>query len=674
LKKSPAQATSYTKNASLLCSWNKIYYFGQEHVNDLNQYTMIPRLLICVALVFIIISSVAQNSKQPSRSFNSIYDSLIINDSDIPVSEYQDTLPVRDSLVYDPWRSYDSKNLKQILDGAKYTDREKINFIKAAINNTSKDIFRSTIETEIIEFWHKNAQAQLLMLNYFMKLACDQSDDPKIHFRYFDFVTINTLPGAAEMIEEYIKSRPFLKIKYPDEIKLVYRVIRAGSEKNALDLLQLLVAEYTGDKGPRYSWGQRNDDSNVFDLLCFSNNKTIRTEAIQLLWTCLDKEINDDLFDLGSYLDEKRAAQCLEKRFQYYTTLDLGKIEPADLNKANYSLREPLRVSPYFRFMRFYSWRLGNTMGKQLLAEFMNRIPYWDFYKGSQKFIYQTDIIEEAFKDSSITEKERRQMLFDLKIGSFNLDDLIKRDLSSHGSFRQYTRMMVRYLKMVQEAYPDGNIGEDDSTRLYLRDIKKPVTSEQTYPKYYVNMAAAVSDLKQLGLAKLKLQPDLPGYWTFKWTLAPFNHFISPFLWETGLVSHFDPPYRSKPVSNKELFNLYFEPLLAKKGITDIDVQEITASTPDKNLKKVFVRSKDGIYVREYVAAEYGRDQVHKLAKMINLLLMKKNIKERLIEIEQTQFTVDYGVFEPEKLKVFLNRYSDNSYELDKVSMLMEIK
>jgi hypothetical protein len=657
-------------NTSLLCSWNKIYYLGQEHVNDPNQYTMIHRLLICVAFASLTIPSVGQNSQQPSsRSFNSIYDSLIINDSYIPVSDYPYALPARDSLVYDPGESYDYKSLKQLLDGATYTDREKINFIMAAISDSSNDIFR-TIEATVIEFWHKNAQAQLLMLNYFMKLACDQSDDPKINFRYFDFVTINALPGTAEMIEEYIKSRPFLKVQYPGEIKLVQRLIHAGSEKSALDLLQLLVTEYTGNKGLECSWGQRNEDSNVFDLLCFSTNNIIRAQAIQLLWTCLDKEIDADLFYLGLYLDEKRASQCLQKRFQYYTTCDLGKIEPADLKKATHPLREPPFISSYFRFMRYYSLWLGKAMGKQLWTEFMNRMPYWDYYKGSQKFIYQAIILMEVFKDSSITERERRQMLFDIKIGSLNVEELRRSNISCNPDYSAYNNLMRLYLELVRQAYPEGNIGEDDSARLYLRDIKKPKISWQPYPENYGNMADAVSELKQLGL--VKLQPDLPGYWTFKWTLPPYRSFISPLLWETGLVNHFDPPYRSSPVSNKELFNLYFEPLLAKKGITDIDVQEITASTPNKDLNKIFVRSKDGVYVREYVAAEYGRTQVHKLAKMINLLLLKKNIKERLIEIEGSDYTVDYGVFEPEKIKVFLNKYKIISYELDKVSKLMD--
>lgn len=246
---------------------------------------MIRRLLLCMAFAALTLSSVGQKSPQPAvRSFNSIYDSLIINDSYWPVAEYPHALPARDSLVYDPRRSYENKDLKALLDGAKYTGNEKINFIKAAISDKNKDIFRA-IETAVIECWHTNAQAQLLMLHYFIKSGCERSDDPKIHFRYFDFVTINALPGAAEMVDAYIQNRRSVKIPYPDEVKLVYRLIRTDKERRALDLLQVLVAEYPGDKGPDYNWGDRREDANVFDLLCFSNNKAIRTEARQLLWS-----------------------------------------------------------------------------------------------------------------------------------------------------------------------------------------------------------------------------------------------------------------------------------------------------------------------------------------------------------------------------------------------------
>lgn len=122
----------------------------------------------------------------------------------------------------------------------------------------------------------------------------------------------------------------------------------------------------------------------------------------------------------------------------------------------------------------------------------------------------------------------------------------------------------------------------------------------------------------------------------------------------------------------KEIFSLYVEPLLAKKGITDIDVQIETDKIPNKYSHKIFVRSKEGTYLKEYSKAEYDdRARVYTLANMINLLLMKKNIKERLVKIDDSGSDT-YGLFEPEKLKLFLDKYSMNSYELNKAARLMK--
>ena len=76
------------------------------------------------------------------------------------------------------------------------------------------------------------------------------------------------------------------------------------------------------------------------------------------------------------------------------------------------------------------------------------------------------------------------------------------------------------------------------------------------------------------------------------------------------------------------------------------------------------------MYISEYVADESGQAQVHRLAKMINLLLMKKNIKE-LVKIDRSEYSIDYGVFEPEKLKVFLGKNSVHCIELDNVAGFM---
>lgn len=110
-----------------------------------------------------------------------------------------------------------------------------------------------------------------------------------------------------------------------------------------------------------------------------------------------------------------------------------------------------------------------------------------------------------------------------------------------------------------------------------------------------------------------------------------------------------------------------------QKRVSQILMCRQIANRPYKNPNKIFVRSKEGIYVKEYSKVEYDeRVQVRTVAQMINLLLMKKNIKERLIEIGGIGNIGTYGLFEPEKLKLFFDKYSVDNYELDKVSRLMK--
>ncbi|THU31096.1 hypothetical protein FAM09_28855 [Niastella caeni] len=63
-----------------------------------------------------------------------------------------------------------------MLDDPTYTDQAKVQFIKDALSDTTKDIFNS-IEDEPIKFWLKNSEAKQLIENYFSKLQCELSDD-----------------------------------------------------------------------------------------------------------------------------------------------------------------------------------------------------------------------------------------------------------------------------------------------------------------------------------------------------------------------------------------------------------------------------------------------------------------------------------------------------------------
>ena len=553
---------------------------------------MIRRISIFAALLFVAKFSVAQNSQQPSpRSFNSIFDSLIINDNFfIPVSEYKDSLihdviPVRDSLVYNPDHFY-MDHLQPIFDSPNYTDKEKIEFIKRALLDTQRRSLL-TVETEVIEFWKKNDEARLLMDNYFKEQHCESKTDPAEHYRHFKFIIKNDLPGSIELIEEYINNRPSLKIKYQYENELAYRLIKAGKERCALEFMQLVVADYIADENGYLDKGWRDEDTNVFDLLCFSNNGVIRNEARALLWSCLYRVVSEglphtDLFELAWYLNEKDANDYLQKRFQYWKTLNLDKPGQFFTSCSGAPLGGPRTTMSYFYFMRAYSPWLIKTIGDDFWAELETRKTYIDHYWGN------------------------------------------------------------RYLSQIREE-----------------------NAKFTKQKH-LDIHELVADLKQFEPGISTQKQDLIENSDFKYSLPQYAPDFFSVLRQTGLTYQF--PYYANSYSS--LFSTPFKAFLAKKGITDIDAQESVTPNNGRYLHQVIIRSNETAYMKESFTQEiYTNFQPAALAKMVNLLLMKKKIKERLILINGNG-SVEYGLFEPEKLKLLLNKYNIHCYDLDKVTKL----
>lgn len=553
---------------------------------------MIRRIPIFAALLFIATFSVAQKSQQSSsRSFNSIFDSLIVSDNFfIPVSEFKDSLihdviPVRDSLVYNPDHFY-MDHLKPIFDSPNYTNKEKIDFIKRALLDTRQRALL-TVETEVIEFWKKNDEARLLMDNYFKEQHCESKTDPAEHYRYFRFIIKNDLPGSIELIEEYINKRPTLKIKYQYENELAYRLIKAGKERCALEFMQLLVAEYIPDENGYLDKGWRDEDTNVFDLLCFSSDSAIRIEARALLWSCIYRVLSDglphtDLFELAWYLNEKDANTLLQKRFQYLKTLDLGKLASFQTSCNGAPLGGPRVTMCYFYFMRAYSPWLIKTIGADFWAELDARKTYIDHYWGS------------------------------------------------------------RYLNRIKEE----NAKFTEQKHLNIHDL--------------------VADLKQFEPGMSTQKKELIEYYDFKYSLPQYAPDFFSVLRQTGLTYQF--PYNANSYSS--LFSTPFKAFLAKKEITDIDAQESVTPDNGRYLHQVVIRSNETAYTKEFFTQEiYTNFQPAALAKMVNLLLMKKKIKERLILINDNG-SVEYGLFEPEKLKLLLNKYNIHCYDLDKVTRL----
>jgi hypothetical protein len=351
--------------------------------------------------------------------------------------------------------------------------------------------------------------------------------------------------------------------------------------------MQLKVSEYITEENGYLDIGWRDEDANIFDLLCFSNNSAIREESRNLLWSCLDHVVSEwlphtDLFELAWYLNEKDANNYLQKRFQFFTTLDLGKLQQFYTSCSGAPLGAPRNTLAYFWFMRKYSPWLIKTIGDQFWAELDARKTFIDHYwKG-------------------------------------------------------------RYLNLIKQDNPN------------IIDRK------------YFDIHELVADLKQLEPDRSILNQGLIDYIDFKYSLPQYAaKFFSVFR-HTGLTYQF--PYNANNYSS--LFSTQFKAFLAKKGITDIDVKESITENNNRYFHQVVVHSNEAAYKKEFVTqGTTGSNQPAALVKMINLLLIKKKIKERLVLITDNGF-VEYGLFEPEKLKLLLNKYNMHCYDLDKVTKL----
>lgn len=634
------------------------------------------RFRLGVAFLLVVQFSVGQKSQppvfQPAPTFNSIFDQLIVNNSTVPVFEYKDSFPilVRDSLKYDLQKSHCGEE-KELLDNPYYTDQEKIRYLKNAYH--FKCDFCG-IEEKVIEFWKKNNEAKQVMDTLFSKAPCTSSNDPRDYYRYFNFITNNALPGSVEMMEEYIRNRPALKLKHGYEHELIYRLILAGKEKEALDFLKVLVTEYKEGKVKDLYYGDREFDTNVFDLLCFSNNSAIRSEALKLTWSYY--EASSELIELVWYLDKQNLIHYLQKKFQYYTTLDLGKIDSAgQQHKQDQKLPEtPDTIQAYMRFMfRNSSW-LGKVIGKQLWAEYNVRLPYWEFYTGEHIFFYQLDMLEGAFYDSTLTQAERRQMLLDLKRKDFKSIFKLP-DPSNHVRGRQYSRLMDQYLRLIKQVYPDGNIPPDDVTRLNLCELTKcttPITfPQEAKARNVFDIHELVADTKKYELGTVQLKPALPDYWCFKWSQEEFDDNFN-WVFQQTAFRQVEPNY-----DDKELFDKYFKFLLGQKGITDIVIKESYKKVANGYFHQVYTCSPEAACKKEFISngnGSYGAPLG--LVKMINLLLIKKGVKERLIEIRTDyrylQPRIEYGLLEPEKLYQFMSKYHRSCLDLKKVAAMLD--
>jgi hypothetical protein len=493
---------------------------------------MIYRIAASMALLLIVKASMSQHGPQtyPSgtsaNNFNEAFDKVITSDRTIPVVEYNGTLlrprrkPPGNVLVFDPEINSISESIRTRTNESRYPVQARIQFLKDVIAWKGEDALRN-IEDHPSDFIATNPEALQLIKDYFLK-------NPKEHYqtpqnRWLEFQVVNSMPGYIDVIEEYINRRDTLKAVFSGEGMLAYRLIIASREKKAFELMQIHTADWLAGKIKYLYHGDRENNANIFDLFCFSQNNEIRTEARKLLWQCLERDWNEDLHVLALYLDENRAVELKDKQ-------------------------------------------------------------------------------------------------------------------------------PVKKKRSVQAAY-----GTD---------------------KRIFNGPQVVTDLKQFGLGNFPPVPDLPDYWQFAVWRKGYDDNMQKIFTKSKFVRRPSLITSSYPADYQKLSWIWFEPIMERIGIYDIEVQEKVEKLDSVFVYKLFISSNEATYKLEFTVAEPECQVEHmqRVVKVINLLLMKKGVKERWVEVATGENFRLFGLFEPAKLKPFFNKYGTSCFALYKGDAFDQLK
>lgn len=576
------------------------------------------RIPCFLAFLLLVNCCVAQN-----RSYNTIFDTLVVHDTTAPLIEYTGLWPGAQKQGGDI--------LQQLLNDTEHTEEEKFWYLHNASCDTARHLPKHIADT--INIW-KRSLATRIVEGYFYR---DWDSDGDAWY-----AIVNAVPIDSKILEDYINNLPTLKEKKRHEERVCYWLVQSGKEEKALHLLKRRVADYVAGI-------EQHNISSLFTSLCFSKNNAFHREAMKLLWTCLEYKYNYRLLELGLYIDEAAAIKYLQKWFWYYASQKLPPApppQPKDDWKGEFRVIPPALTS-LVNIIQVHAPCLSKALGKQFWVEFEARMPYWDAYV-SLNILFQLPVLESIFANTSLTKEEKQQMLL----------AVTNKDYPGSNS-------RLRYLQLVKQAWPNGNIPEYEFIQLNLCNIitwQTPVTYPVYMPRIF-DVDTVVADIKRSGIADLQLNTD---FWKYNCSLfgfaGRFNDNFNDVFKQTGLIRDVCLSCYDSPASYKKLFNAQFEALLVKTGVRDIQVHEEITESKEGHLYKLYVRSNEAACKMEFETEEHGPFFPQRLVKMINLLLMKKGVKERFIELEYQYDGLEFGLFEPDKIKPLLDKYNVRCY------------
>lgn len=615
----------------------------------------------------------AQTSSKP-KDLNAIFDNTIRKDTTLKIvrttifPKSEQSLKAPKLLTYSKKLKLYDGDLKAILDDTAYSETDKIAFIKTALADTSRDAFEYMYNRSIL-FWRSSKKATELIEQYFASKAFEHSNYVYTKYKHFEFLTNNLYPQAYDSIIQYFNKRDTLIQKYPHEGRLIHVLLQFGKEKEALHYLEILIKDFLNGKISSTALcivAFPVFEETVFDHFCFSNNHEIVEKATDLLFQLLEAADYETykLYPLTEYLDRGRHQKMLSKRFKHFATIDFSPLDTIKLTRDNRSRYDKLVAegNSFFAFMYSNSLLLGEVEGREIWQKFVATMPHWNLY-GQPFEMSQMYILENAFRDTSLSQQEMRTMLMQCK-----KTERFFTERDYHGSYK------TRFLRLLCKAYPNKKVSKEDFEKLQLSKMLNytsplQITSDDLARVPFTNILTPTEadslvhtvntfakSVKLVGIELTKKECfNLSQLYA---TSCIFNFFVS-----NNRMIAYDAEGASVPTNYIELFEKEYEPVLRKAGINNIEVSQTTTKISKGYFHyKIYVKCGDVIYMHEL--KEEGTDWYYqqRLCKLLNVCLMQNKSPLRLVEVDSGDQSVYVILCEPRKLKPFLTKYGITSW------------
>lgn len=631
----------------------------------------LPYLFLCLCPILL----QAQPSSSIEKEVNQIFDKEILRDKDYFIEKVntfpKTTTPKEETkkLKYSSDLRLYALKYEEIFDHPIYPTKDKIQFIKEALADSTRDAFE-TIHSPAIMFWRTSEEARNLMDQYFQEKQFEKSDNLYTKYKYFEFKTKSFYPDAYEIITNYFKNRPPFEERYQHEGDLIYRLYLIGEEEEAIKYLEEMTNEYLNNPLKRFSLSVENHDiqyHSIFHEICFSNDPIIRNKSTDLLFQILKgKHYNSyNLYQLSAYLDLDRHVQLLANKFDGLTNLDLPPLK--EFKEMDVFTRKSLgsidRVKTLQSFIHSNSLYLSRARGKEIYQFFKQIKPYWELTYDTKWNVFHT--LEYCFKDTSLTMQEKIWLLknFEFKKRYYSTFD-------TRGRFK------ARFLNVLFQTFPDRNVPEDlyeqldisqflalsELAKITDEDLDIRILWKKLEPK---EMDSLLEDLNEYGRQNQMKPLGLNAKTRFQFSQQSCEELINHYFKINGKLIGFNQESVFNPADFEKFYRMEFKEKIENNSklstkalsfVKDLGGKFVRKEGKTKYQYEVYFSIENSHFKHTYEEQSQDWQMPYRIIKMINLGLIEQKSKIRLV----TAASADQSVFfigEPYQIKTLLSKY-----------------